>query len=118
MPRPETERARYLRRTMTKLEWRLWNHLRGRQLGGQKFRRQAPIGPYIADFVCLSARLVVEVDGPYHDERMAEDRRRTAWLESHGYRVLGFSDFEVEEELDGVLGVIEAALQDREGLLS
>jgi very-short-patch-repair endonuclease len=73
---------------MTATEGRLWSHLRRRQLDGWKFRRQAPIGDYIVDFVCLAARLVIELDGSTHDEKKFDyDQRRQAWLESEGYKV-------------------------------
>ena len=62
------QRAQQLRREMSRTEWRLWFRLRGRQLMGRKFRRQVPIGPYFADFACLEARLVVEVDGEHHGD--------------------------------------------------
>jgi len=70
---------------MTKVEWKLWAQLRNRQLGGFKFRRQAPIGPYVADFVCFSARLIIEVDGPSHDIRLDYDARRTEWFHRQGF---------------------------------
>ena len=73
---------------MTASEWRVWNKLRGRQLDGWKFRRQAPIGPYVVDFVCFAARLVVELDGASHVENFDYNKRRQAWLESQGFRVL------------------------------
>src|SRR5689334_10561763 len=62
-------RARTLRRSMTGVELLLWSRLRLRQLGGHRFRRQAPIGPYVADFACFQARLLIEIDGPTHDDR-------------------------------------------------
>jgi very-short-patch-repair endonuclease len=63
-------RARRLRRSMTGVELLLWSRLRGQQLGGHRFRRQAPIGPHIADFACFQARLLIEIDGPIHDARV------------------------------------------------
>jgi len=71
MGSPLTERARELRREMTALETIVWFELKGKKLDGYKFRRQAPIGPYIADFYCPAARLVVEIDGPVHNDRQA-----------------------------------------------
>ena len=70
----QTERARELRNNMTKVEWFVWSRLRGRQVGGYKFRRQVPIGPYFADFFCPLARLVVEIDGEGH-EAERDDRK-------------------------------------------
>lgn len=98
------ERAGDLRRTMSDAERRLWAALRARQLDGLRFRRQHPIGSYIADFACLEKRLVVEVDGSQHAEptQAAHDTRRTRWLESEGYRVVRVWTNEVLENLDGV----------------
>ncbi len=93
---------------MTDAERRLWRELRARGLGA-KWRRQQPIGSYIADFVCQQARLIVEVDGGQHCESEA-DERRTAWLESVGYRVLRFWNNEVLENTDGVLIRVAEAL--------
>ncbi len=86
---PKTQRARELRRNMTDAEKRLWRELRLRQFDAHKFRRQFPLGPYIVDFVCLDARLVIEVDGGQHLDS-PEDRRRDAWLATQGFRVLRF----------------------------
>ncbi len=93
---------------MTASERRLWSHLRLRQLDGWKFRSQAPIGDYVVDFVCLAARLVIELDGSTHDElRVDYDQRRQAWLESQGYKVLRFSaDYDDMDPLDGVVETI------------
>ena len=88
----------------------LWSRLRHRQLNGHRFRRQVPIGPYIADFACLDARLVVEVDGGQHFEEVGYDERRAMWLESRGYRVYRFWNGDVLARTDGVLGVIAGAL--------
>ena len=86
-------RAAKMRRNPTEPEKRLWRHLSGEQLGSHKFRRQAVIGRYIADFVCMTKRLVVEADGRTHDA--AQDRRRDAWFDSQMFRVLRFSNEEV-----------------------
>jgi very-short-patch-repair endonuclease len=88
MALPRTEGARQLRRDATNFEALLWFELKGRKLGGYKFRRQAPIGPYIADFYAPAARLVVEVDGPIHDQQEAADEERTRYLEARGIRVM------------------------------
>jgi very-short-patch-repair endonuclease len=105
---PETDRARELRNNMTKVEWYVWSRLRGRQLGGYKFRRQVPIGPYFADFACLSARLVVEIDGDTHTEEA--DERKDKCLEERGYRVLRIPVVEVDESMDEVMDAILLAL--------
>ena len=77
-------RARSLRRQASEAERVLWMHLRGRRLDGSKFRRQVPIGPYIADFLCLEAKLIVEADGGQHADRLTYDMPRTSTLESMG----------------------------------
>ena len=77
--------ARRLRRKATPPEMVFWNLVRNRRLGGLKFRRQQPLGPYIADFYCADARLVVEIDGAVHDERTERDAQRDAWLREEGY---------------------------------
>ena len=87
---------------MTDAEQRLWYHLRLRQLGRHKFRRQQLIGRYVVDFVCLERRLIVEVDGGQHDEQVARDVLRTAWLESQGFRVIRFWNTEVFSNVEGV----------------
>jgi very-short-patch-repair endonuclease len=86
-------------------ERKLWSVLRNRQLEDAKFRRQQPIGPFIADFVCQEQRLIVEADGGQHAESLA-DARRTAFLESKGYRVLRFWNNDILSNLDGVARVI------------
>ncbi len=101
MPSPETERARQLRTNMTDTERRLWSHLRNRQVDGYKFRRQVPVGPYFVDFLCISARLAIEVDGPFHEDE--SDRRKTARLEAEGYRVLRIPVADIDETLDDVV---------------
>ena len=103
--------ARALRANQTEAESRLWRRLRDRQLAGAKFRRQAPIGPYIADFVCLAAKLIVEIDGGQHAENAAADAARTAWLEDQEFRVLRFWNNDSLANTDGVLEEILAALR-------
>jgi adenine-specific DNA-methyltransferase len=103
-------KARTLRQQMTDAERILWHRLRRRGLSGYKFRRQQPIGPYIVDFVCLSQRLVVEVDGGQHTESIADDRARSQWLQTKGYRVIRFWNHEVLTETDQVLESILEAL--------
>jgi very-short-patch-repair endonuclease len=98
-----------LRTTSTDAEKRLWSRLRNRQLGGVKFVRQFPIGPYFADFTCREAMLIVELDGGQHAES-AHDVRRTAYLDAQGYRVQRFWNNDVLKNTDGVLAAIAAAL--------
>ena len=102
--------AKRLRRDQTTVERKLWLLLRDRRLGGAKFRRQHPIGPFIADFCCAAARLVIEVDGGQHALRKPEDARRTAFLEAQGFRVLRFWDNDVLSNVEGVLQRILEAL--------
>jgi very-short-patch-repair endonuclease len=105
-------RARQLRTESTDAERRLWYHLRSRRLLGLKFRRQHPMGRYIADFVCLEKRLVVEIDGGQHADSKAYDRRRDAWLEGAGFRVLRFWNHEVMSQLPAVLERIRMEIED------
>jgi adenine-specific DNA-methyltransferase len=108
------ERAKQLRKNSTDAERALWRVLRCRQLGGHKFRRQQPLGPFIVDFICLEARLVVEVDGGQHnhEENVVYDANRTAWLQNQEFRVLRFWDHVVLKQLDSVCDAIEKALTD------
>lgn len=115
MPRsrkPGIPRARTLRKRMTPAETRLWWHLGRVPVAETHFRRQAPIGPYVVDFVCHRHRLVIEVDGGHHGlaDQAAADARRTAWLATRGYRVLRFSNAEVAYRIAPVLDTIYAAL--------
>ena len=107
-----TRRARELRSSMTDAEHRLWKAIRGRSLGA-KFRRQVPIGNYVADFACLPKKLVLEIDGGQHLDN-AQDAARDAWLRSLGFRIFRFWDHEVFRNLEGVLEVIAEALQNSE----
>jgi very-short-patch-repair endonuclease len=102
-------KAKRLRKDMTDAERRLWSALRNSQLASAKFRRQQPIGPYVADFVCQDRQLIIEADGGQHALTGA-DQRRTAFLESKGYRVLRIWNNDILTNLDGVAQVIAAAL--------
>ncbi|MCI0429784.1 MAG: DUF559 domain-containing protein, partial [Rhodospirillales bacterium] len=97
---------------MTDAERKLWSLLRHKQLEGFRFRRQVPLGRYVADFACMSARLVIELDGGQHAERTEHDERRTAWMASIGYRVLRFWNGEVFTNSESVLETIRLALLD------
>ena len=103
--------ARSLRRNATDAELLLWRHLRARRLAGWKFRRQVVISPYIADFICLEARLIVEADGGQHMENAAPDAKRTVFLESRGYRVIRFWNHEILGNIEGVLEQIQVYLK-------
>src|SRR5206468_12936141 len=83
-----SESARRLRAKMTDAERKLWSLLRRKQLQGFRFRRQVPLGPYVVDFTCMSARLIMELDGGPHAARTEHDERRTAWLASIRFPVL------------------------------
>ena len=98
----KTANARTLRGDMTLVEHKLWHALRGKQVE-HRFRRQHPIGPYIADFACIDRRLVLELDGGQHQEQLQYDERRTVYLQSQGWHVLRFWNNEVMSNLDGVL---------------
>ena len=98
-----------LRRDATDAERKLWSILRSRQLAGAKFRRQQPIGPFVVDFVCQEARLILEADGGQHGGSR-RDERRSAFLNSAGYRVLRFWNHDILSNLDGVADAIRAAL--------
>ena len=106
-----TESARRLRRDWTRAEARLWLSLRSRRLDGFKFRRQVPIDRYFADFACLEAKLVVELDGGQHADRLEYDAARTAVLEHCGFLVLRFWNHHVLADIDGVLHEISTALR-------
>ena len=104
----QTVGSRRLRTSMSGTELRVWLRIRGRKLDGWKFRRQEPIGPY---FCCPAARLVVEIDGPIHDESsLAYDVRRQAWLEAEGYRVLRIPVSWVDADADAVAETIRDEL--------
>jgi len=107
--RSNTALARALRADRTDVEARLWSRLRGSQLDGFKFRRQFPIDRYIADFACLDAKLVVELDGSQHADNPA-DAARTRVLEACGFHVIRFWNHQVNQELEGVLETIRLAL--------
>ncbi|SDY63779.1 Very-short-patch-repair endonuclease [Lysobacter sp. yr284] len=108
-PRQKRQFARRLRRTMTDAERRLWFHLRDRRLLGFKFRRQVPIGSYVADFACMQRRLIVEVDDGQHGACLADAVRSMA-LQAEGYRVLRFWNNDVLLQTQAVLEQILAAL--------
>jgi len=103
--------AKKNRRAMTVSETILWNALR-ELAGGYRFRRQHPIGDYIVDFVCLKRKLVIEVDGGYHDQpqQQQEDQWRSDFLEKMGYMVLRFSNEEINNNLEEVLERIKKEL--------
>jgi very-short-patch-repair endonuclease len=107
--------ARRLRRNRTDAEDRLWYHLRNRQLEGAKFRFQSPVAGFVADFLCVEARLIVELDGGQHGERIEQDAERTRALEAAGYTVMRFWNNDVLANTEGVLEMIRLALLNARG---
>lgn len=104
--------AKHLRKKMTSGEKRLWQKLRARRFLGYKFRRQAPLGPYIADFLCVEKKLIVEVDGGYHSSGRAKrhDKKRDAFFERKNFVVVRFNNSHVLSGTDDVLERISTFL--------
>jgi very-short-patch-repair endonuclease len=104
VPRRQRKNAKSMRRIMTEAELKLWNELRAHRLMGMGFRRQVPIGPYIADFACPALSLIVEIDGSQHGlpEKAASDHKRTAYLQSRGWTILRFWNDDILRDIDGV----------------
>jgi very-short-patch-repair endonuclease len=108
-PQPHI-RERSLRRLQTEAERTLWQHLRDRRLLGFKFRRQHRIDHFYPDFVCLQARLIIELDGSQHLDQQTYDDARTRCLRQHGYRVLRLWNDDVLLRIDDALAIIAEAL--------
>jgi adenine-specific DNA-methyltransferase len=106
--------ARALRKNTTDAERLLWSRLRRRQLANYRFRRQRPIGPYVCDFICLEASVIVELDGSQHADQMAYDAHRDAFLRFYGYRVQRFWNAGVLARTDTVIDTIFEALHRKE----
>jgi len=106
-----TRRARELRASQTDAERFLWGRLRNRRLGGFRWRRQAPVAGFFADFACVERRLIVELDGSQHGEHLDYDQRRTAVLQAAGWRVIRFWNDEVFDNLEGVCEAILLSCQ-------
>lgn len=104
-----TQNARKLRSDMTEAERLLWHLLRSRRFSGFKFRRQVPVGPYIADFLCYEARLIVECDGGQHADN-CHDKARDAWLNAQGFRVLRFWNADIFTARAQIAETLYAAL--------
>jgi very-short-patch-repair endonuclease len=104
------ELARNFRKQPTRAEQTLWRVLRNRQLDGHKFYRQKPIGLYVVDFCCWSRRLIIEVDGGVHVGREVQDQEREKALEKLGYRVIRFTNDQVEKDMNQVVEAVRAAL--------
>ena len=104
------KRAKELRKNSTETEIFMWKYLRNRQIEGYKFRKQEPIGKYIADFVCFEKKIIVEVDGGQHALQKEKDEKRDNWLKVQDFTVLRFWDNEVFNNIEGVLEVIRGCL--------
>lgn len=100
---------------MTDAERLLWRHLRNREIGGWKFRRQYPVGPFVVDFICPEKNIIIEVDGGQHDENRELDLQRSAYLNKMGYKVYRFWNNEVIQEteavLEAILGILTNEIQ-------
>jgi very-short-patch-repair endonuclease len=107
------QHARENRHHQSPAEARVWKVLRNHNLDGLKFRRQHPLGPYIVDFYCHEAKLVVELDGRSHDAQMDYDAARTAWLEGQGCRVIRFSNMQVMQDIVSVVEGVRLACEKR-----
>jgi very-short-patch-repair endonuclease len=111
----QRSRAKQLRQTMTRAETLLWRYLKANRVDGLGFRRQTPIRNYIADFICMSAKLIIELDGESHDfeERQKADQKRDAFFVSEGFQVLRFTNEQVMSNLEGVVETIRLAASAR-----
>ena len=110
LPTRTRKHSRDLRQTTTEAEEQLWYRLRGGRLNGYRFRRQHPIPPYVVDFYCEAARLIVELDGSQHNQ--AVDQIRTSFLEARDLKILRFWDNEALQQTDAVLEIILHAVSD------
>ena len=113
-PQPwQTNRARVLRSRASSATEKMWSELRNRQLGGLKFVRECPIGPFYADFVCRDEKVIVEIDGGTHstDEEIAYDKAREEYLRAQGFRIFRAHNGEVYENIDGVCDTLLAFIR-------
>ena len=102
--------AKHMRHRPSDAERKFWYGVRDRRFAGHKFRRQYPIGPYVADFICIECRLIVEIDGDQHGERRQYDAARDVYLASRGFRVLRFGTYDVYKHLEPLLDCLEHEL--------
>ena len=107
--------SRILRRDRTEAEARLWRYLRNRQMEDLKFRFQSPVGPYVADFLCVEAKLIIELNGGQHGIQVEKDAARTKFLEAAGYVVIRFWNNEVLANTEGVVETIRMAVLNVKG---
>jgi very-short-patch-repair endonuclease len=112
MNKQNIPKARILRKNMTGAEQKMWYNIRSNQLLNHKFRRQYPIGDYIVDFICLEKFLIIEIDGGGHNQekQIEHDEARTKYLEKKGFQVIRFWNNEVDNNIEGVLEVINRHL--------
>jgi len=108
---PKTQFARHLRKSQTEAEGLLWQALRNRRLAGYKFRRQVPKDKYVVDFICEAQKLIIEVDGPSHQEAQDYDAARTKTLESLGYTVMRLANEDCFDDMDATVEAIWQALE-------
>lgn len=103
--------AKHLRRNQASAESLVWSELRGRKCGGYKFRRQVPIGKYVVDFLCVTQKLIVEIDGLSHEQSAEYDANRTSVLEAMGYHVIRLTNDDIFEDLAASIEAIWNALE-------
>ena len=115
-PKSAPKRRRKLRAASTKPEKLIWSVLRNRKRLHQKFRRQFSIGSFIADFACPELKLVIELDGEYHEFIWEQDQAREKYLQALGFTVIRFPNDEVLENLEGVAIAIEGAIEEKKSL--
>jgi 2-isopropylmalate synthase len=113
-PKPLDQAARSLRQRQTDAEIRLWRHLRNRDLAGHKYRRQVPLGPYVVDFLCFEARLIVEADGGQHADNQ-NDKERDAYFKARGYRTLRVWNADILRDTEAVPTLISLAIKEQSG---
>jgi very-short-patch-repair endonuclease len=111
----QRKRAKSMRRELTNAEKLFWWEVKDRRLEGHKFRRQHPIGPYIADFACIEGKLVVEVDGGQHADAVTYDQQRDSYLQAQGFRVLRFWNADVLTNMEGVIDAVLSVLNGATG---
>jgi very-short-patch-repair endonuclease len=108
----KSDKARELRHDPSRAERICWELIRAHRMEGIKFRRQHPIGPYFADFACPSKGLIIEIDGDHHADQVESDARRTAVMESLGWRVVRFAANEVVQNPEGIWAAVQSLIDD------